>query len=206
MGQPAATSSDTFKLAMVVELAVLAVAALGLYGLEVPVSWWGHGLPTSLAFGLLAAGLSFAGVRWLIRWQSVIGAELRSLFTTVYPLFRHFSWPQIIVTATAAGACEELLFRGLLQTWLAGVSTPAVAVLATAVVFGLLHCVSFSYFVMTTVMGLLLGIGYWFSDSLLLVIVWHGVYDLLAIAALAKYPHWFGIPYLANSATVIKES
>lgn len=38
-------------------------------------------------------------------------------------------------------------------------------------------------------MSIALGVGYYLTDSLLMVIVWHGVYDFIALAALIKFSH-----------------
>lgn len=59
--------------------------------------------------------------------------------------------------------------------------------------FGLVHYVSFTYFLVATGLGLVLGTAYQLSGSLELVMVWHAVYDMLAIYCLLRYPHWFGV-------------
>ena len=42
-------------------------------------------------------------------------------------------------------------------------------------------------------LGLVLGAVYQLSGSLELVMVWHAVYDMLALYCLLTYPHWFGV-------------
>ena len=201
MEHSAANPTDTFKLALAIELVTLVVAVVGLSFVEVTVTWMGDGIARALTFGLIGALLSLVAILGLTRSRTPVGRGLRDIFGSLYPFFQGFSWPQIVITALAAGFCEELLFRGFLQGWLAGISTPLVAVLVTSVVFGLLHFASFTYSVIATGIGLSLGLVYWLSESLLLVITWHGVYDLIAIAVLAKYPRWFGLLLTEESAS-----
>ncbi|MDX1456377.1 MAG: CPBP family intramembrane glutamic endopeptidase [Marinobacter sp.] len=201
MAHSAANPTDTLKLALVIELVTFVVAVVGLSFVDVTVTWKGSGIAGALAYGLMGALLSLVAILGLTRSQTPVGKGLRDIFGSLYPFFRGFSWPQIVITALAAGFCEELFFRGFLQGWLEGISTPAMAVLVTSVVFGLLHYASFTYFVIATGIGLSLGLVYWLSESLLLVITWHGVYDLVAIAALAKYPRWLGLLAPEESAS-----
>jgi len=88
---------------------------------------------------------------------------------------------------------EELLFRGAVQGWLAWHLNDGLAILAASVLFGLVHYLSFTYFVMATGLGLVLGVAYWMSDSLMLVMVWHGVYDMIALYSLRRHPNQFGV-------------
>ncbi|MCE3251897.1 MAG: hypothetical protein K0Q67_907, partial [Cellvibrio sp.] len=46
-----------------------------------------------------------------------------------------------------------------------------------------------AYFVCTILMSIALGVGYYLSGSLLMVMVWHGVYDFIALVVLVKFPH-----------------
>ncbi|WP_250464106.1 CPBP family intramembrane glutamic endopeptidase [Microbulbifer litoralis] len=199
MTGPAMKDPDTFGLAMGIQLVTLFIALACLYFVDVAVSWWGGGAFESLALGLLGAALSYAAILALTRSPTALGERLRVLCGALHPFFRHFSWPQIAATALAAGVCEELLFRGFLQPWLQGFTSPLTAVLVTSLAFGLLHYASFTYFAITTAIGVILGLAYWFSDSLVLVITWHATYDLFAIVALAKYPRSLGIPVSEES-------
>jgi membrane protease YdiL (CAAX protease family) len=65
--------------------------------------------------------------------------------------------------------------------------------LAASVLFGLVHYVSFTYFLVATGLGLILGGAYQFWGSLPLVMVWHAVYDMLALYCLLNYPQWFDV-------------
>ena len=86
-----------------------------------------------------------------------------------------------------------MLFRGAIQGWLAQHVHDAVAVVAASVLFGLVHYLSFTYFVLATGLGLVLGTAYALTDSLVLVMVWHGVYDMIALYCLRRFPQFFGV-------------
>lgn len=108
--------------------------------------------------------------------------------------FADYSWAKIACVALLAGVGEELLFRIALQSWLANHVAIYLAIFAPALVFGLLHFLSWSYFIAATVMGLLFGIVYHLTQSAMLVIVWHAVYDLIALGVMIKYPQLLGLP------------
>ena len=82
--------------------------------------------------------------------------------------------------AFLAGFSEELMFRGVIQTWL----TPAgwiVGLLASNALFGLAHAVTPTYAVLAGLMGVYLGLIYEFAGHNLTVpVVTHSVYDLAA--------------------------
>jgi membrane protease YdiL (CAAX protease family) len=92
-----------------------------------------------------------------------------------------------------AGIGEEVFFRGFLQTWLSGFIGIELAILIGAIGFGLLHFASIGYFVITTMIGLALGTAYYLTGSLLLVMVWHSVYDVIAIWVISRHPEWLDI-------------
>lgn len=57
----------------------------------------------------------------------------------------------------------------------------------------MVHYLSFTYFLLATGLGVVLGVAYALTDSLLLVMVWHGVYDMIALYCLRRFPEWFGV-------------
>lgn len=182
--------------ALGVQAVVLVFAYVGLDASNIDVSW-GTGSAAStlsaIAIGLAGAIVSYwIGLRMTLSDTSA-GRTLRDLCEKLQRSFRHLSWWQIGALALAAGVCEELLFRGFLQPWLATFSTPLVGLLVASVIFGLLHYASVTYFLITTVIGIVLGAVYWWSESLLAVVVWHITYDLIALGVLAKYPQVLGI-------------
>jgi membrane protease YdiL (CAAX protease family) len=81
-----------------------------------------------------------------------------------------------------------------LQPFISSYSNIWVGLIAASLIFALLHFMSWIYFVLAFAMGLLLGAAYQLSQSLVLVMVWHGVYDLLALWVLVHAPQLLGLP------------
>ena len=88
---------------------------------------------------------------------------------------------RIAALAAAAGICEELLFRGVFQTWLATMGTMIGAILLSNLVFGLLHFRTFLYAVIAGAVGIYLGVFHAATGNLLVPIIIHGLYDALAL-------------------------
>lgn len=101
------------------------------------------------------------------------------VFEEVGPLFSGLKFSDIVILAAASGFCEEVFFRGVVQSQL--------GFLPTSVLFGFFHCPSprhLSYGLWALSAGLLLG---WLRDwtgSLWVPIIAHSVSNLIAIAGL----------------------
>lgn len=102
-----------------------------------------------------------------------------------------FSWLQIITLAIFAGIAEELLFRGAIQTWVANHTNIYIGVLVASVLFGFAHFSSITYFLMTLVIGVVMGTAYHLSQSIEFVIVWHIVADIVALSIFVKYAEFW---------------
>ena len=92
----------------------------------------------------------------------------------------------IVLLAVLAGVGEEALFRGVIQTWLAERVPLWVAVAAASLLFGLGHWLSASYAILASLIGAYLGILFLLSDNLLVPMVAHAAYDVVALFALAR--------------------
>lgn len=92
-----------------------------------------------------------------------------------------FTPPRIAIMALAAGISEELLFRGVFQTWLDGFFPVAFAILLTNILFGLLHMRTLLYAIIAGLVGAYLGAIYAFTDNLMTPIVVHSLYDAAAL-------------------------
>ncbi|MDZ7748382.1 MAG: CPBP family intramembrane glutamic endopeptidase [Halofilum sp. (in: g-proteobacteria)] len=121
-----------------------------------------------LALLAVAAGDHFRAIEALVR-------------PVVESLFRGAGHGAPLAVAALAGLGEELLFRGVLQAWLVGLGGPWQGVSLAAVVFGLVHYLSWAYFVLATVMGLYLGALYLVTGDLLLACLVHALYDWIAL-------------------------
>jgi len=181
------------------------VAALGFQGAIALIGWLAVWL---MGIGSLSAGLGWASaVAWgvggsiatyvllsaLARTPGRIRDSLSGHMRQLQTFANDYSWPVLAGLSVLAGVGEELLFRGAVQGWLAWHLNDAVAIVLASMLFGLVHYLSFTYFVMATGLGLVLGVTYWLTDSLLLVMVWHGVYDMIALFSLRRHPTWFGV-------------
>ena len=108
----------------------------------------------------------------------------------VIPLFAEQQLWQLALLSAAAGFGEETLFRGLIQAglahWLAIPGGELIACVVAAVLFGLCHWLTTSYAILATLMGLYFGWLFLITDSLLVPIVTHALYDFVALAYFVK--------------------
>jgi len=114
------------------------------------------------------------GPRWFRELENIVRPAVDALF-------RGQGRAAVILAALLAGFGEELLFRGVLQAWLADGLGPWIGLGLASVVFGFMHAVSPAYFVVATVMGLYLGALYHFTGNLVLASLVHAIYDWIAI-------------------------
>jgi len=174
---PSRTSLLAVTFALEVALAAVAFVAMRLTGVRPQLD---AGALDVLA-GASAGAVMAAGALSLIRTRARLIARLRSDFVMVIRLFERAKVPDLLLLSVLAGVAEELLFRGFLQQWLAGRVNLHVAILGTAILFGLAHAVSRSYFVFATVLAALLGYLYHITGSLPAAMLAHGLYDFLAL-------------------------
>lgn len=96
-------------------------------------------------------------------------------------------WYDLLILAILIGIIEELLFRGVLEPWLARLH-PAFAFIAVNIVFGLLHAVSRTYAVVAALLGGILSLlAHWPGEfNLFRPMVAHAVYDYIGFIWLAS--------------------
>jgi len=104
----------------------------------------------------------------------------------VAPIFAGMHLGQLALVAVMAGVGEELLFRGVLQPALAMRVPEWLAVTAVGVLFGIVHWLTPAYAVLAGVVGIYLGAVFLATGNLLVPIVAHALYDLVALAVLAR--------------------
>jgi membrane protease YdiL (CAAX protease family) len=92
----------------------------------------------------------------------------------------------ILVLALLAGVGEELLFRGVIQTWLAARAPLWLAVATASVLFGVGHWLSASYAVLAGFIGAYLGLLFLMSGNLLAPMIAHAAYDVVALFVLTR--------------------
>ena len=110
------------------------------------------------------------------------------LIDTLGPNMHQYNWADLFILATIAGISEELLFRGVIQPWIENSWGMTVGLIASNVLFGLLHAVTPLYAILATCVGIYLGLFLDYSGerNLLIPIVIHAVYDFLAFLVIMK--------------------
>ena len=105
---------------------------------------------------------------------------------TIRPMMRRCTIPDLIGISLLAGVGEEMVFRGVLQAWLAQDSPPWAAVMAAGLSFGMMHSMSKSYFVLATLVGAYLGFLFVWTGNLIAPIMVHFLYDAFALYCLTR--------------------
>ncbi len=186
-------SSISAPAALLFQGGIGVVGLLAIWLFDIPVLSGGLGLAQAMLYGVPGALATYVFLLLLTRNSRLFPDDLSSQMQALYKFASSFRWPVLVALSILAGVGEELLFRGAIQGWLLQYTGPWTAVLAASVLFGLVHYMSFTYFVVATGLGLLLGAVYQLSGSLELVMVWHAVYDMLALYCLLTCPDWFGV-------------
>jgi hypothetical protein len=91
------------------------------------------------------------------------------------------SWPLVLALAVPAPLAEELLFRPVLQRAFATLWRPGTALLATALLFGLVHG-SFARFPETFLLGLFSGVVFLKTGNYWLCVLFHALANVLGPA------------------------
>ena len=92
----------------------------------------------------------------------------------------------IVLLSLLAGIGEEALFRGVIQAGLAERMPAWIAVGIAALLFGIAHWLTPSYAVLAGLIGVYLGLVFLVTDNLLVPILTHALYDVVALSALVR--------------------
>jgi uncharacterized protein len=175
----------------IVPIALAFESALGLAGWAI-CAWQDMPLVPRLVVSgevllrsVIASAPMFALLAYVTRSQWTPLVELRTqVEQLVGELFRGVSWLGLAAVAVAAGAGEELLFRGALQPLAVRWWGPVAGLAVVSVIFGAVHAVTWSYFLFATIVGAYLG---WLAvhfDDLAAPIAVHAAYDFAALLVL----------------------
>ncbi len=155
--------------------------------------WLGELAWAAIPYGILL-GVTFYLIGFAASCTSWTRTRsMTELLATLNQLFQNFTWPQIIIVSLLAGIGEEWLIRAVLQGFLVDSFGPVVGIVAASLIFGLLHFMTKTYVLLTFLLGSLFGVAFYLSNSLLLVMIAHAVYDILAFAMIVKFPHVLGV-------------
>ncbi len=97
-----------------------------------------------------------------------------------------FSLAAVIILSISAGVGEEALFRGGLQTILTDFIGPVPAIIVASALFAVIHLSKPVITALIFVIGIIFGVVYSATGSLVLVMVAHSVYDVFAIHFLRR--------------------
>ena len=104
----------------------------------------------------------------------------------------------LVLVAVFAGIGEELLFRGVLQRlFIKLFKNPWAGILVTAFIFSAIH-LQFYGFIPRFILGILLGLIYWYSGSLWPAIIAHFTYDALGVVLI-----WFNPAFAEQDSGAI---
>ena len=181
--------SQLFKLSIILVL----VAVLITIGHNYSWSWLGNIGLYAIPIAILLASIVFYVPVVLVshRWLKL--SSFYQLMEQLHVLTRELTWPQIVVLASCAGLGEELLFRGFAQSWLTQYTGVLLAIFISSIVFALLHAMTLYYFVFALLISITFGLLLHFTESMLLIVLFHAVYDVIALGVIAKYPQWLGL-------------
>lgn len=185
--------SKSFALVLLSQLAIVALGVFFIWAFGVQIPDANVGWLQAAAIGSLLAMTTLLLFALIYRFGGKFAQMLVNDSLRVSAIFSRYSWVHFACVAALAGVGEELLFRGFLQTWLSNHFAITWAILVASIIFGLLHYLSHAYFISVTFMSVAFGVGYYITDSLLMVMVWHGVYDFVALIVLVKFPELLGV-------------
>lgn len=163
----------------------IALALAGLFGEPLASPWaWSTG---AVVLGALASAPPFGFLVWSWTTRCPLTADVRRfLEDRLLPALAPLSVWQLAVLSCLAGLGEEALFRGALQSvlsrWVGVPGGIAIASLA----FGAAHAVNREYFVLTTLIGIYLGLQFWWTGALAVPVTCHAVYDFVALVYLLR--------------------
>jgi len=149
---------------------------------------------TSVFVGIAAALLPFALLVVSDRFRfSALERMKRIVLQLLGPSLAACRWYELVFVAALAGFGEELVFRGVLQRllerWLDfGGSGHIAGLIASNVIFGLLHFLTPTYALLAGLMGVYFGVLLDSTNppSLVVPMIAHGLYDYLAFLLLRR--------------------
>lgn len=141
----------------------------------------------AVGLGLLATVPTLVALWWSV---TTSWAPMRRLLAEVdriaVPIFAPCSPLQLVAIALAAGVGEEVFFRGVVQVALTNRLHPMIGLIAASALFGAFHLVTPLYAILAGVVGIYLGALLLVFDNLLIPIVVHALYDVVALVFLVN--------------------
>lgn len=156
---------------------------LGLFLGSVPIA-----VTVSLAGAIVIALGHWRNIRRMATLNHPAAQRLRALAVRIFPKTPHETWLYVALALTA-GICEEFIFRGfLIAAFFRAGLVSWMVVLTTSVLFGLAHLYQGrGGSIGTGLLGVLFAVIRIAYTSLLPVIMWHAVLDIVAGLAGSRY-------------------
>ncbi len=165
-----------------VGVAVLLGWVLGRPSLElIQPSWRGLLLGLAAAVPLIPVMLWCSHSEW-----GPMRRLMKEVDQAIAPFFARASVLALLIIAFLAGLGEELLFRGVIQPALLELSGTAISLIVTSLMFGLLHLITPTYAILAAAFGFYFGSLMLTTGDILVPIVAHAVYDVVALGFLRE--------------------
>ena len=140
-----------------------------------------------VGWGLVAALPMLAAFFVMQRWPIGPLAGLKEFSEkTIRPMMQPLSKVDMLGISCLAGLGEEMLFRGLAQDLIATHIPLGWAIVVASLLFGLVHAMTPTYFVLASLAGGYLGWVYAMTGDIAAPIVAHAVYDFVALLVLVR--------------------
>ncbi len=169
--------------------AVALISCAGMFLLAVLLGWI-SGVPalgqlrftwSAVLWGSLGTLPPLAALWWCLNTRFPPCVRLvRAVREKLFPIIGRRKPADYAIISLAAGVGEEALFRGFLQTALAGWLGPVPGVAIAGITFGLCHPLTFAYIVAASLAGAYLGILLIVTGNLLAPMLAHGIYNFAA--------------------------
>ena len=142
---------------------------------------------SATAYALLLCIPMFMTLFFVVRsrWEPLSRLR-REMEEEVLPIFSNCKLIDLAVIAFFAGIGEELFFRGWMQGTLIDKSGVVIGILITSLIFGLLHHLSTAYAVYAFITSIYLGVIYFSTGNLYIVMAIHAIYDFIALVYLVR--------------------
>jgi membrane protease YdiL (CAAX protease family) len=140
-----------------------------------------------VGWGLAAALPMLAAFFVMRRWPVGPLAGLKKFSDDlIRPMMRPLTTVDLLGISCLAGLGEEMLFRGVAQDFFAGYLSRGWAVAAASLMFGVVHAITPTYFVLASLAGAYLGWVYALTGDIAAPIVAHAAYDFVALLVLVR--------------------
>ena len=151
------------------------------YDLAHPASkWLGENSLARFLFGCLLALPLFGTVVWGLPCVPLWKRMMKSIEDAIAPLFQSMKFYQMVLISIFAGVGEEVFFRWFLLGGLSQYLPWWAACGIASLIFGVCHYLNFTYFLLTTLVGVVLAVIYLYL-GLLAAVACHATYDVIAL-------------------------